>query len=132
MKFPPKTLAAATCSAALLALAPGVTSVQAQQQTQQPAQQTQPQATPELDDGTIRAFAQASLEVQEVADKWKPRIQDAEGQEAEQLRNEANQEIVQAVQSSGLELQTYNQIFQAAQANPEVATKIRQYWQEME
>lgn len=126
MTFPTKGLTAAVGSTVILALAAGFAPVQAQQ-TQE---QTQSPAVPEVDDATLRAFAQASLDVEEVISKWKPLIEQAGDDEVEQLRNQANQEMVHAVQSNGLEIDAYNEIYQLAQVNPEVATTIQRYRQE--
>lgn len=124
MKFLSQGFAAAVGSAAILTLATGFTPLRAQEAPQPPA------AT-EVDDTTLKAFAQASLAVEDVVTTWTPRIQEAEGTPEEQeLRQVANQEIITAVQTNGLEIDTYNQVAQLAQANPEVATAIQRYREE--
>ncbi|WP_274426324.1 DUF4168 domain-containing protein [Chelativorans sp. YIM 93263] len=126
-----KTLATAAASSFCLALASGVVPAHAQetqQQQQQPQQQQVPGA--EVDDATLQAFAEASLEVEEVIAEWTPRIEEAgEGEQANELRATANQEIAEAVRSNGIEIETYNQIYQLAQADPQVANQIQRYRQ---
>lgn len=126
MKFLPQGFAAAVGSAAVLILAAGFTPVHAQETPQPPA-------AAEVDDATLKAFAEASLAVEDVVTTWVPRIEEAEGTpEAVELRQTANQEIVTAVQTSGLEVDTYNQVAQLAQTDPEVATAIQRYRQEIQ
>ncbi|MCF3936670.1 DUF4168 domain-containing protein [Acuticoccus sp. M5D2P5] len=96
---------------------------------------TPPSATesPSVDAGQIKAFAVASLAVQDVAERYNPQIQAAESQqEAEQIRTGAAQEMAQAIQDSGLEVQTYSQIYRAAQNNPELAQAIERERGELE
>ncbi|MFC6488515.1 DUF4168 domain-containing protein [Nitratireductor sp. GCM10026969] len=142
MKFLPNGFATVIGSAAALALSMGFAPAHAQEApTQQPAtptqppaaEPTQPPAAAEVDDATLQAFAQASLDVEEVISTWSPRIQSAENeQQAEEMRTSANQEIREALQSNGLEVETYNQVYQLAQANPEVANTIQRYRQELQ
>ncbi|ESR22507.1 DUF4168 domain-containing protein [Lutibaculum baratangense] len=87
-----------------------------------------PAAAPaqDVDETHVAAFAEASLAVEEVVERWNPRIQGAESpDQAEELRTEASREMVQAIQDSGLEVQTYDEIYRAAQANPELAMAIQ-------
>ncbi|MCX2723271.1 DUF4168 domain-containing protein [Roseibium salinum] len=114
----------------MLTFAASVVPVQAQQ-SQQPAPETQQPSDYRLNDETLKAFAQASLDVEGVLNEWTPRIETAEGDEADQLRDQANREIVDAVQTNGLEVQTYNQIYEFVKASPDVAVKVQQYRQQM-
>lgn len=77
--------------------------------------QTQQQGA-EIDQATIVAFAEASLEVEAIGQAWSPRIVEAESEEeAQTLRAEAAEEMTEAVEQAGLTVQLYNQIAQAAQ-----------------
>lgn len=126
MRFRLKSFVTAAASSLFLALAAGYAPAQAQDSNQQQI----PQAA-DVDDATLQAFAQASLEVEQVIVEWTPRIEEAgEGEEANELRAAANQEIAEAVRSNGIEIETYNQIYQLAQADPEVASQIQQYRQD--
>src|SRR5262249_4161425 len=108
-------LPAAAMGAALLACsAPGP---QAQQQQQ--GQQQRPMPTPTapqqaaVSDGEIQSFASAASEVQQLSQKWIPKLQAAapQGEQAQsQVRAQANAEMVEAVKRNGLSVEKYNQI----------------------
>lgn len=126
MKFLSQGFAVVVGSAAILTLATGFAPLHAQDAPQPPA------AT-EVDDATLQAFAQASLAIEEVITEWRPRIQQAEDEaEARDLRQEANQEVLSAVQTSGLDIEAYNQVAELAQANPAVASAIERYRNELQ
>lgn len=112
--------------AAVMALMLGSTAAPAN------AQQTQQQApAAEYGDEELRAFAQASVEVQQLNEQWMPEISAAENQaEAEQLRAEATSQMVQAIQGEGLTVEDYNAIFDQARQDPDVASQIQAYQQE--
>ena len=120
-------MAAHPALAAVAALMLGSTAVPAS------AQGTQQQAPPAAEYGEeeLRAFAQASLEVQQLNDQWMPRLAEAESQEeAEQLRDEATSEMAEAVRDEGLSLEEYNAIYDQARQDPELAGEIQAYQQE--
>jgi hypothetical protein len=126
-----QSIARTIAGAAVLALVSGpmaVSNVSAQS-----AQQGSPQAGPEaFSEGQLKAFAMASLEIQELNEKWQPRITDAEDwSEKNDLQKEARQEMVDAVGEAGLTVQNYNQIHQATQVDPETAQKVQEYWSEL-
>lgn len=93
--------------------------------------QQQAPAAAEYGEEELRAFAQASLEVQELNDKWIPRLSEAESQEeAQQLRSQATSEMAEAIQDEGLSLEDYNAIYDQARQDAELASQIRSYQQE--
>jgi thiamine pyrophosphate-dependent acetolactate synthase large subunit-like protein len=120
----PHRLFSATCLAIIIALGSGFTSAN----SQQIAQTNQPTIAPaDVDEATLDAFAQAFVDVQAIINEWQPQVEAAENEEsAQQIRDSANQEMREAVQSSGLETQTYNQLLQLAQTNPEFAAEVRE------
>ncbi len=98
------------------------------QQGQPPAAQGQQQA-PDIDvsDEQIEQFAEAQARVAEIGQKWTPRLQEAESREdVQEARQSAQKEMMIAVENSGLSVQEYNQIAQAAQADPELRERITQ------
>lgn len=117
----------ASTGAAILLIGGAVPSM-----AQQPVELIQTtQSSVTLDDQTLHSFAAATLDVETVIDKWNPRIRSAENETAAQeLRTAANQEIIQTVESNGLTMESYNEIFQAVQTNPEIATKVQRFRQE--
>jgi hypothetical protein len=116
------TIIAATALAAPIALA--------QSQQQQPApqgQQREPAAS--VTDQDIVAFVAAAKEVRQLNQTWVPRVQEAAKkgkQEEESARKEALTEMTQAVQKNGLSVDRYQEIYAIAQADPEVARKVRE------
>lgn len=82
---------------------------------------------------TIRAYAAASLDVDELIEYWRARI-DATSSEfdAQQLFKMANDEIAEAIRSHGLDVPTYNYIYQTQQNDPEFAAVVEEQRQSIE
>lgn len=88
----------------------------------------QQQQAPDIDvsDEQVESFAEAQARVAEIGEKWTPRMQEAESSEdVQKAREQAQQEMVIAVENSGLSVQEYNQIARAAQADEELRAKIQ-------
>ncbi|MDT0633994.1 DUF4168 domain-containing protein [Spectribacter hydrogenoxidans] len=91
---------------------------------QQPAQQQAPQAK-DFDKAELESFVEAQAEVSDISQDYQQKMQNADNPEAQaSMRQEANQEMVQAVNDAGLDPSTYNAIAQAAQSDPQLAQKI--------
>lgn len=74
----------------------------------------------------VESFAEAQARVAEISEKWTPRMQEAESSEAEQkAREQAQQEMVDAVKNAGLSVQAYNQIARAAQTDAQLRQQIQ-------
>ncbi|TVR83724.1 MAG: DUF4168 domain-containing protein [Rhodospirillales bacterium] len=81
----------------------------------------------------LRSYAAAAIEVQRINETFQPQLQAAETpEEVQAVREQATGQMVEAVEDEGLSVDRYNQIFQAAQADPEVAEQISRYVQEMQ
>lgn len=80
-------------------------------------------------DEKLQSFAMAALDVQQIRQEYTARIQEAESEaERQQLAEEANQEMVSAVESApGITIEEYNEIIQASNGNPELSDRISQY-----
>lgn len=84
-------------------------------------------------DEELRAYAAAATEVQRINESYQPQLEAAESpEEVQAVREQATGQMVEAVEDEGLSVDRYNEIFQAAQADPEVAEQISQYVQEMQ
>lgn len=86
------------------------------------------QQAPDIDvsDDQVESFAEAQARVAEIGEKWTPRMQEAESSEdVQKAREQAQQEMVIAVENAGLSVQEYNQIARAAQADEELREKIQ-------
>lgn len=96
------------------------------QTSQQPAQQGQ---TANFDQQQLKTYAVAALEVQQIRQSYAAQLQGASQEKQQSLQQEAMGKMVEAVQSKGLDVDTYNQITQAAQKDPGLAEKIQGYMQ---
>ncbi|MFP4127354.1 MAG: DUF4168 domain-containing protein [Alphaproteobacteria bacterium] len=114
-----------TAGAALLAL--GVAGLPA-------AAQDQPSPAIEAEDITdeqLDQFAEAALAVNEIGREYGPELQSAEDEaEAEEIRAEAQEEMMQAVENEGLSLEEYNAIYAAAENDQEINSAIQTLLQE--
>ena len=90
------------------------------------------QAQPEFSDQQIESFVVAAIAVDQVIREWNPRIQAAEDDaQAAQLREQANAELVEAItQTDGITVEEYQEIGRAAQADPALAERINEVYQE--
>lgn len=96
----------------------------AQSQTQAPA--AQQQAAP-VSDAEVKKFAKVEKKITSIAEEWAPKVQTAESQEAaEQIQGQAQAEMVAAIEGEGLTVQRYNEIFAQAQADADLAERIRE------
>ncbi|MBN8411511.1 DUF4168 domain-containing protein [Halomonas denitrificans] len=78
-------------------------------------------------DAELQKFADASKEIATISQDYTQRLQEAEDQQAQQdVRTEANQKMVEAVQQSGLEVEKFNAIGQAIQQNPDMMKRVQE------
>ncbi len=91
------------------------------------AQSAEAQApTQDFSDAQLQQFADASKEIAVISQDYTQQLQNAEGEEAQQqVRQAANDEMVEAVQDSGLEVNTFNAIGQAIQQDPELMQRVQ-------
>ncbi|MGX6646627.1 DUF4168 domain-containing protein [Maricaulaceae bacterium MS644] len=120
---------AAGAAAASLAFAATPAMAQAarsQAQAQAQAQmQVEPIANAELTDAQVESFIDAAMAVQAVVQQYQPQMQAAESQEAAAaLQQQAQGELVSAVEDAGLTPETYQSIAAAAQTDPQVAERL--------
>ena len=119
-------------SAALLSA--GLMSANAHAQ-QDPAQDPaaapeQPQAAaPAMDfsDEQLQQFADASQEIAVISQEYTERLHSAEDEASQQeVRMEANDKMVEVVEDSGLDVDTFNAIGQAIQQDPELMQRVQE------
>lgn len=115
-----------------LAVAAVPASAPAQESGAAPAPKPAPAAA-QLDEATLDAFARASLEVDALGRKWRPKIAAAETQaQQEDLRQQALDEMAQAVQDEGMTIAAYNDIVEASRADAELAGRIEERRQSLQ
>ncbi|ANF58488.1 DUF4168 domain-containing protein [Halotalea alkalilenta] len=83
-------------------------------------------------DQQLQDFASASQEIASISQSYTDRLQSAGSDEDQvrQVREEANEKMVQAVQDSGLQVEEFNQIGQAIQQDPELLQRVQAMVQE--
>lgn len=110
-------------AAAIGVLATGgfATDSNAQNNTAPPAAQQQQM---NVNDAQLQEFAQAQAAIREVQTKYQGQAKAIETQEEMQtLQQKASQEMVQAIRSTDLTVQQYNQIANLVQSNPQIREK---------
>ncbi|ABE58392.1 MULTISPECIES: DUF4168 domain-containing protein [Chromohalobacter] len=96
-------------------------------QTQQGA------AAQNFSDEQLQQFADASQEIAKVSQEYTQKLQNAEDESAQQdLRQEANEEMVSVVEDSGMSVEDFNAIGQAIQQDPELMQRVQGMVQEQQ
>lgn len=117
-KHPMNNLKTLTAAIAFATFSLGATSVMAQPEGAAPAQQQQ--AAP-VSDGDLKKFVDASEDVAKIRDEFSQKLNNADDQEkAQQLQQEAQDKMLDAVQKSGLDAMKYNEIATQIQADPQL------------
>ncbi|SRR5690625_579532 len=79
----------------------------------------------EVTDDQLQTYAEAEQKVQEIRDDFQQKMPNAESpEEAQTLQQEAQQEMVSAVEDAGLTVEEYNQIASLMQTNPELRQRM--------
>ncbi|MGM0678122.1 MAG: DUF4168 domain-containing protein [Pseudomonadota bacterium] len=90
-----------------------------------------PGADVDLSEGTIDDFVDAFVEVQKVNEDFAQRLEDAtDAEEAQALHQEAQEEMVQAVEDTGMNAEEYNEVAMALQNDPELLDQVVQMAEE--
>jgi hypothetical protein len=114
-------LAAAVCLVFFMAL-PAMAQEGSQQQGQ--PGETQPA---DVSDAKLEKVASAYVEVTQISKKFQESLQQTEDTtERQELQQEANKEMVQAVEDAGIDVQTYNVVMQQVRKDKELAEKFRE------
>jgi hypothetical protein len=115
-------------SAALLATGLMAATAHAQQDPAAPAEQPQAQApAQDFSDDQLQKFADASQEIAVISQEYTGRLQEAEGEEEQMtVREEANDKMIEVVEESGLDVDTFNAIGQAIQQDPEMMQRVQE------
>ncbi len=107
----------AVAAAALMLGAP-VAAQDYQMEQQQPAQT-------DVSDQQLEQFATAQLQISEIQQDFSARLQGVEdAEEAHELQVQANEEMTEAVEEAGLDVQSFNEIAMAIQNDPELQQRL--------
>lgn len=99
---------------------------QAQQQQQQAAAPQQAQPI-EVNDEQLEQFADAQASVNEIRVDAMTKLKNSEDpKEAQEIQQQANQEMVDAVQDTGLSVEDYNLIARAVQNDTSLQSRLQQ------
>ncbi len=85
----------------------------------------------DFSEGEIQAFAQVQNEIIQIQQEYNTAIAEA-GDEAQrqEIIQEANEEMIGAIEAEGISIEAYNEILTEAQANPELMQRIERAAQE--
>lgn len=91
---------------------------------QQPPQRQGPSQRANVSDKELKAFAKAYVEYQRIRQTYEPSLKNAkDAAEGERIQREANTKIKTALKKQGLDVDSYNRIFNAVNANEELRKK---------
>src|SRR3546814_12643842 len=80
-----------------------------QAQTSNPQTQERVKPQGQVSDSELQSFAVAALKVQDISNQWRPKIAGAQdAQQATDLRKQATDEMIDAIQKEGLTVESYN------------------------
>ncbi|WP_339880183.1 DUF4168 domain-containing protein [Pseudidiomarina gelatinasegens] len=113
---------------AIAALFSGSAAMAAPQEGQSQQQQMmQQQQSIELTDTMLEQFVTAMSNVQEISNKYSEQFQSAEdAEQAQEIQRKAQEEMVAAVNDSGLSPQEYNTIVQRIQQDEELRARLQE------
>ena len=123
-----KLLVSVTASLALLAATPSMAQ-QNPEQTEPGSGYSNPAAAGSQEtnfgDAELKKFIQAQEGVMEVREEYIEKIEAADSQKkAQELQMEANDEMVSAIEKSGMDIPTYNSIATAYSSEPKVRNRV--------
>lgn len=82
-------------------------------------------AAADFDQQQIESFAVARAEIRTLQQEYGSKIQQADQEEAAELKQEARQKMATAVEENGLDVQEFNRIAQAARSDEDLQEQIR-------
>lgn len=126
-------LSAVLLSAGLMAVQTHAQQDPAQQDPGQESSAAQPQASAQdFTDEQLEQFVAAAQSIAAVSQDYTLRLQEAEGEHAQQeeVRTQANEEMVRVVEEHGLDVDTFNDIGEAIQEDPELMKRVQVLVQE--
>lgn len=122
-----KTMTALTLTALFASASVVSATAVAQQQGQAQEQMMQQQQNVEITEGMLESFVVAMSNVQEISNKYSEQFQSAEdAEQAQEIQRKAQEEMVAAVNDSGLSPQEYNAIVQRVQQDEELRARLQE------
>jgi hypothetical protein len=128
-----RRLPLALALAALFGLS-GAAVAQGQPQEGQPSYGAEPpagQQGAQIDPQTLDRFVDAFVAVQQIREDFAARLQDVDSEaEAQAMQQEAQEEMISAVEENGLNVEQYNQVAMALQSDPAMMQRVQQMAEE--
>lgn len=92
---------------------------------QDPAMEQHQQQPADFSDDELRTFVELQDEIGEVREEYVARIESADSEDqARQLQQEAQSEMVDAIENAGMSVQEYNAIAVAYNSDPSVQERV--------
>lgn len=121
-----RKLTATALMTVLLASVPAASALAAQAQQQPQAAPQQAQAV-DVSDKQLQQFADAQEAVNNIREDAVAKLEQIKDKnEAQQLQQQANQDMISAVKNSGLSVQNYNVIARAVHTNTKLQARLKQ------
>jgi hypothetical protein len=91
------------------------------------APQSQSQAPAKnFSDDELQEFADASQEIASISQDYTQKLQNASDEgDQQKIRQQANDEMVEAVKDSGMDVEKFNSIGQAVQQDPQLMQRVK-------
>lgn len=120
-----KLLISLAASMALLATGPVLAQDQQNQQSGDAMQGEQSAPQTDFSDKELEKFVNAQEGINGVRDEYMQKIESADDQtKAQELQQEANDEMVKVIEGEEMEIETYNSIATAYNSDPETRERI--------
>ncbi|WP_435101667.1 DUF4168 domain-containing protein [Arhodomonas sp. AD133] len=85
-----------------------------------------PQGSAEVSDTKLEQFSEAFGQIQDIRSDYSEKLRDVQDEEkAREMQQAANDEMISAVEDSGLSVDEYNAISQQLRKDPEMAERVQ-------
>jgi hypothetical protein len=105
----------------------------AQDENQQQSSSTASSSSPQISDTQLEKVAKAYTEIRVIHDEFQQSVQTTEDQDKRlQLQQQANEKMVEVVESTGIDVQTYNQVIELVRVDEELSQRFFEKIQKIE
>ncbi len=97
-------------------------------QSKPPQEMAQPDKMANYSDGELKQYASAAVQVAEINRDYTSKLQAAGTPDQQQaIRTEATTKMAAVIRKKGLSVQKYNEIYNAASADPKLAQRLNSF-----
>ncbi|MGM8849983.1 DUF4168 domain-containing protein [Salinicola sp. V024] len=116
----------AIIAAALMTTGMASTAAMAQDNANSAPQSQSQAAAKNFSDEELQQFADASQEIASISQNYTQKLQNASDEgDQQEIRQQANDEMVEAVKDSGMDVEKFNSIGQAVQQDPQLMQRVK-------